>query len=33
MDAGIIDENGDLTTQYQPPSDPEEPERLSRMFF
>jgi len=33
MDAGIIDADGNLMPPYQPVDEPEEPERLGRMFF
>ncbi len=33
MNAGIIDADGDLMPPYQPVDEPEEPQRLGRMFF
>jgi hypothetical protein len=33
MDAKIIDADGNLMPPYQPVDEPEDPERLGRMFF
>jgi hypothetical protein len=33
MDAGIIDADGNLMPPYQPADEPEEPQRLRRLFF
>jgi hypothetical protein len=33
MDAGIIDAEGNLMPPYQPAEEPEEPQRLGRLFF